>query len=101
MLCSQRVFPRDKAVSEKNLQGVCKPYECLEMDTHAPEPVVIWHIDEVFINALNTQWYVWCGVDQKSRCWAIHLSLYRDMKSAIAALRIAKEFAEQRPDSEG
>ena len=68
------------------------------MDKIENRPVVIWHVDEVFINAMNTQWYLWNVVDQRSKCLAIYLSLHRDMLSAISALRLAKEFASQIPD---
>jgi transposase-like protein len=97
VLCSQGLDKGDKEVSEI-LWGVCKPCERVEMDKNAHPTLVIWHIDKVFINAMNTQWYLWNVVDQNSRCLAIHLSLYRDMQSAIRTLCIAKEFAQQIPD---
>ena len=68
------------------------------MDKNTHQPVVIWHIDEVFIKAMNTEWYLWNVVDQNSRCLAIYLSLHRDMQSCYAALLEAKEFAQQIPD---
>lgn len=64
----------------------------------AHRSLVIWHIDEVFIHGMNTEWYLWNVVDQDSRCLAIYLSLYRDMESAIAALRLARDFVQQIPD---
>lgn len=75
-----------------------KSCKYIEMDKEPDRSAVIWHIDEVFINAMNTRWFLWCVVDQKSRCLAIYLSLYRDMESAVSALRLAKEFAKQIPD---
>lgn len=97
MLCSQRLFQRDQDISSASW-GVCKPCELLEMDKDTHQSLVIWHIDEVFVNAMNTVWYMWCVVDQDSRCLAIYLSLHRDMQSAVSALLMAKEFAEQIPD---
>jgi transposase-like protein len=68
------------------------------MDSHASGSLVIWHIDEMFVKAMNTEWYLWNVVDDNSRCLAIHLSLYRDMQSAVSALLSAKESAKQIPD---
>lgn len=68
------------------------------MDKNTHPTIVIWHIDELFINAMNTEWYLWSIIDQSSRCLAICLSLYRDMNSAIQALLAAKEFTKQIPD---
>ena len=68
------------------------------MDKILHRPVVIWHIDEVFIKSMNTEWYLWNVIGQDSRCLCIYLSLHRDTGSAVSALQIAKEFAKQTPD---
>lgn len=70
----------------------------MEMDSDAHPTFVIWHVDEMFIKAMNTEWYLWNVIDQNSRCLAIHLSLYRDTQSAYSALRFAKESAKHIPD---
>ncbi len=75
-----------------------KSCELLEVDKIENRSVVIWHIDEVFIKAMNTMWFLWCVVDNRSRCLSIYLSLYRDAQSGTEALRLAKEFAKQIPD---